>query len=406
MSQCNKGGLDGSTLLSSSGGRELDFKLTRPVAYPVPPGTVVWALYDLSTHSPVLLDSAEFTEDQNRPGVPRGSNGGKITAHSILNNKDTYILSVRNLKFRGCNTPIQTNYTRVSIRPKGVHSYPLAVVSSRDSSDVYLSGLVNGAQGTHASYTADVKLQLPVFFPDTFLGGTTPSGTKKVRLYELAFLSSFDFKASTDPKSNGNSVLIGAGVRATVPVAAGSHARGRLITDWLPYLGYVLEADKNFSNLNDILQFLNYFNTPAYGKTLQFTARPVVGLEAGGNSKTAKGAVYQGTIVRPQGGLHIYANLFRNKTFTRAAFIESDYRRRWPLHTEPASSSDSSGKLTFTKGTSPRDYVSTKIGYDFTQYFGFSIQHDYGSLPPLFTKVQNKYTFGLTFKMGLQYKPK
>jgi hypothetical protein len=74
---------------------------------------------------------------------------------------------------------------------------------------------------------------------------------------------------------------------------------------------------------------------------------------------------------------------------------------------EPTFSPNQSGGLVLNSvGTNPRDYVTTKVEYDFGDYFGITVQHDYGELPPIFAKVKNKYTIGLVLKTGLVYKPK
>jgi len=133
----------------------------------------------------------------------------------------------------------------------------------------------------------------------------------------------------------------------------------------------------------------------------------MVGLELGSNARAPKAGLYDGIVLRPAIGVHFYLNVFTSKDFKKTASIESDYVRRWPMYSEPNSVTDSSGKVQISSvGTNPRDYVTTKLNFDFDSYFGFTLQHDYGELPPLFTRVQNKYSVGLVFKMGLQYKPK
>ena len=123
--------------------------------------------------------------------------------------------------------------------------------------------------------------------------------------------------------------------------------------------------------------------------------------------KSPVSGAYAGGIARPSAGVHVYLNFFKAATPGRQAFVESEYIRRWPLRGEPLFSQDKSGNLVLNSvGTSPRDYVTTKIEFDFVDYFGITLQHDYGELPPVFTKVNNKYTIGLVLKTGLVYKPK
>ena len=116
---------------------------------------------------------------------------------------------------------------------------------------------------------------------------------------------------------------------------------------------------------------------------------------------------YAGGIVRPTAGLHVYLNLFKQASPGRQAFVESEYIRRWPLIGEPMFSELPSGALQLTSvGTNPRDNVNSKLEYDFGDYFGVTLQYNYGALPPVFTKVDNQYTIGFVLKTGLAYKPK
>jgi len=207
-------------------------------------------------------------------------------------------------------------------------------------------------------------------------------------------------------------MIIGAGLRMTHqltngPPASSGATSTALFRDWLPSIGYVLESDKQFTDVNNTFRFINYFNIRTFGSHIQPVFRPMIALEVGSNARAPQSGLYDGAIIRPAIGMHFYLNVFTSNDFKRTAYIESDYTRRWPLHSEPNSITDSSGKVKISsQGTNPRDYVTTKLSYDFNSYFGLTLQHDYGELPPLFTRVQNKYSVGLTFKMGLQYKPK
>lgn len=397
---CNKGGLARSTVITDAGDA-IDFALDHPVAYTDDDHSVQWLIYDENTKAAILIKEVHYDS-------PPHSSTGRITTNEPLNSTDTYVLSATGLRFENCSQPVQTNFVRINHSPakkSGVSAFPLSAASSRDAADIYLGGFIDGAQHTHAAYTADIKTQLPVILPDSWpiVRGLKPLFT------EAAFLPSFDFKASTNSKTNSNSIVIGSGVRLIAPLTSekpGAPSRA-LFRDWLPYLGWALEADKPFSDVNNTFRFLNYFNLRTFGTRLQPVFKPMLGLELGSNARAAGTGLYNGAIARPAIGMHFYLNLFTSKDFKKTASIESDYVRRWPLNREPNSISDSSGKVVLTSpGTNPRDYVTTKLSYDFNSYFGLTLQHDYGELPPLFTKVQNKYSVGLVFKMGLQYKPK
>lgn len=383
--QCSKGGLARSIVFSADRTR-IDFALDHEVAQTPNPESLAWLVFDLDSKSQVEITSVKM--DTGSTGV--------IALKEPLKKGDTYVLSVSGLKFKNCTETISPNFVRITNSTvSGVKAFPATAASSRDSADIYLAGLIDGAQGAKASYTADVKLQLPVIFADKFW-----------KFEDVSYLPSFDFKASTNPKSDGNSVTIGQGIRMLMPLV-GDNQPSALFRDWLPYFGYAIESDKQFTDVNNTFRWLNYFNMHTYGTRLQFAFRPMVGVETGGNGRAPQGGLYPGAILRPTAGIHVFLNLFTSKDWKRTAFVESDYVRRWPMFGEPNSIVDSTGKVQITSvGTNPRDYVSNKFEYDFNQYFGVTFQHDYGQLPPLFTKVQNKYTVGFVFKTGLQYKPK
>jgi YD repeat-containing protein len=407
--QCNKGGIRRSSLISNSGEAVIDFALDHPVSYTDTDQTVIWLLYDQDGHRQVQIKSIHYDASPH-------SSSGLITIREQLNASGTYILSAAGLKFENCSQTVQTNYVRVNTSaPKktGVTSFPVSAAPSRDSADIYLSGLISGAQHSHAAYTADVKTQLPVILPDAWFVGKDPSGKPRYGPAEVAFIPSFDFKASTNSKSNSNAIVIGSGLRFTVPltngspVSTGGQPSASFFRDWVPYVGYALESDKQFTDVNNTLTIQNYFNVRTFGTQLQLVLRPMLGVEVGSNARAPQPNLYGGAILRPTVGLHAFLNLFTSKDFKKTASVESDYVERWPMYAEPNSITNSAGKVQVTSvGTNPRGYVTAKLTYNFDSYFGLTLQYDNGRLPPLFTKVQNAYSVGLVFKMGLQYKPK
>lgn len=51
-------------------------------------------------------------------------------------------------------------------------------------------------------------------------------------------------------------------------------------------------------------------------------------------------------------------------------------------------------------GTQPRHYVDNKVTYNVLQWFGFTFENTYGSLPPSFVKTNQTFTLGLTFTLA------
>jgi hypothetical protein len=284
------------------------------------------------------------------------------------------------------------------------HGLILSPSKARTDSDLYLSGLLTGATGQKAAYTADIKTQL-----DYILRQASEASP------ELALLPSFDFTASTNPKQDGNSLTFGTALRIAwadqVPPLSFFH----LYTLLEP--GGAVEADPSFRVIEPIARVPIY----AIPKALlsgPFVAyfQPTFGIEAGGSTKMPSTGDYAalpttlpktGTVFRPFAGANLYVNFNKKSktgSGTKTIFsLETDYINRWPIVGEPIFSQASTGKLLLLGiGTQPRGYVTTKVERDLGSYFSIASEYDYGKLPPLYTKVDNKYSLSLTYKAALK----
>jgi len=284
------------------------------------------------------------------------------------------------------------------------HGLLLSPSKARTDSDLYLSGLLTGATSQKAAYTADIKTQL-----DYILVQATEQTP------ELALLPSVDFTASTNPKQDGNSFTFGTAVR----IAWANQIAPLSLLDLYTMLepGGAVQADPKFRVVEPV------FRLPIYAlpRTLQegpFVAyfQPTFGIEAGGSTKMPSTGDYAtlppklpttGSIFRPFAGANLYIDVnapSKAGSGTKTIFsFETDYINRWPISAEPTFSQDSSGKLTLLGiGTRPRGYVTTKVERDLGSYFSIAVQYDYGELPPLYTKVDNKYSLSLTYKAALK----
>lgn len=284
------------------------------------------------------------------------------------------------------------------------HGLTLSPSKTRTDSDLYFSGLLTGATGQKASYTADIKTQLDYIL--TQASDATP---------ELALLPSFNFTASTNPKQNGNSVTFGTALRIAWADQVAPLSFFRLYTLLEP--GGAVEADPSFRVIEPV------FRLPIYAipKALQsgpFVAyfQPTFGIEAGGSAKMPSTGDYAtlpttlpttAAVFRPFAGANLYVNVNKKSktgSGTKTIFsLESDYINRWPILAEPIFSQTSTGKLMLLGvGTQPRGYVMTKIERDLGSYLSIAVEDDYGELPPLYTKVDNKYSLSLTYRAALK----
>lgn len=403
--QCDKAGIDHATGDEKTGLVSAAFKV--PIATPTKDDHVLWSVFDQTTGQtvPISPNTIEYARTSTNPPTESTS----VTFGASLEHAHKYLVSAVNLRFKGCSKSASVMaFSKIDMKEEttpvakpsqsGIKAFAISPAKGRDDADLYLAGLVNGAVGTKASYTADIKAQF------RYLISKASSGDEEHNKFRSGvwFVPNFDLKASTDPKADGNSVSMGMAFPFGRPL---SNQSIRWV-DLEP--GVQGESDKQFRDINTIFRFRSYFLVRNFGSgRLQFLPQPYLGFEVGDNVKSPVSRAYVGGIARPSAGVHVYLNFFKAATPGRQAFVESEYIRRWPLRGEPVFSQDKSGNLVLNSvGTSPRDCVTTKIEYDFVDYFGITVQHDYGELPPVFTKVNNKYTVGLVLKTGLVYKPK
>jgi len=50
-------------------------------------------------------------------------------------------------------------------------------------------------------------------------------------------------------------------------------------------------------------------------------------------------------------------------------------------------------------GTQPRHNVDTKVTYSLVKWAAFTFENTYGSLPPVFVKTDQTFSFGLSFTL-------
>jgi len=275
---------------------------------------------------------------------------------------------------------------------------------ARTDSDLYLSGLITGATGQKAAYTADIKTQFDYVLRQAH--DNQP---------QLSLLPSFDFTASTNSKQNGNSVTFGLAVRSAWAQRVGPLGALDMHTVLEP--GGAVQADPYFRVIEPVFRLPIYaLTTPQQWGPFLIYLQPMFGTEAGESTKMPSPSDYAtvpaglpGTrgIFRLFAGGTLLINVNKNSktgSGTKTIFsLETDYINRWPMTAEPLFSQASTGKLLLLGiGTQPRGYVTTKIERDLGSYFSIALEHDYGELPPLYTKVDNKYCVSLTYKASLK----
>lgn len=171
-----------------------------------------------------------------------------------------------------------------------------------------------------------------------------------------------------------------------------------------------VEFDRRVSTVNAVTspKVFGVFETPFNSNLIT-----LMGIELGENVKNAitnnaltipgkpSGTLFRGLVGaefvkqfnRPFGG----ASLFLNRlTF------DSQYRLRLLARDESSISvTRLMGKNVDVLGRSskPRHYISNSVDIALTNYFGFSIRHEYGQLPPAFPFVDHKATVTLLIQL-------
>lgn len=319
----------------------------------------------------------------------------ELTYSGTLNPTHTYILSIPSLSFNGCK-PTKLAFTTVSVPrpapagegPKEPSPFVEAKSTGRADSDIYIAGQLEGAKGSSAVKTLDAKIQLPIgvsFFREN-----------------QDFIPFFDFKVSSNSKADADSLKMGAIIRS--PFNVDKKALRSVVWDTEGRI----EGNKNFKNINGIWANTFHLLPPVIGSgKAQLFVQPFLGFELGGNLRSPVMAAEHRGIVRATAGGSAYLNFFTGNGLVDAISLQTDYVRRWPLRGEISFTEDDNKNLIpLFIGRNPRDYVQTKVQFEISKYFAITMGHEYGSLPPNFKLVDNKYSVGFVYKKRLLFRPK
>jgi hypothetical protein len=376
------------------------------ISDPIPPEQpgAKWTIYDTTEGTSISVNVSTYTPVKGSNPAYGGS--ANIVPQRPLQIDHVYYLVVNGLVFLDCQGAPKSLAPVVvqTKRPKDASKdFVFSVAKGREDSDFYFAPTIDGASGTKASYTLDTKFQFrKSLLPAQF-------GSNVAYHPAIYFIPGWDVKISSNPKEDGNSVNFVVPLEIVAPVSPNKFPLlSRFVPAVISQLGFVAEADKKFHDVNGIFSDAEYFVLRSFGgELLSVIPEPVVGVETGSNLKAQSAGTYPESILRADVGLHLGMNLFQGATKKKPLFsIEADYMRRLLLHPEPIYTVNSTGGYVLQSvGTQPRDHVTVKINYNLTSYVAFTAAYEYGSLPPLYTKVDNKYTFGVTLQGQLQYRP-
>lgn len=317
-----------------------------------------------------------------------------------LNCKKPYVVFISNLVFPG-KPKTKEIFKRLNVEdanncpvsPNRVESnslYKLQKVDSgsRDDADIYISGQLSGARKKKTQYTAEVKLE-----PNL----KRTSGARIVK-----YGPSFELLASTVPDADPDSLKLGFYI-SFFPWTRSGYAGTRRAVPIKWKNTFALESNRNFTNTNYLwdTRFTYVAKTYKTGERCSGSAciyfRPFMGQELGVNLKSPVVEARRKLIYRPYFGASLSAAV-PIKAGIKEMIFDVSYIRRFLLKKEVTFSEDNDENLIVERfGRSPKDLVRTTLQFNFNDFWGAKITHEYGSVPPLYKLLDNKFSVGLTF---------
>jgi hypothetical protein len=308
-----------------------------------------------------------------------------------------YYLFAENLTFG--NKPIKNPLqVKIGALPTSDVSPPFIIKESktRQDSNVYVAGEINGARNSDIFASVDIKVDVPL-------------NIQKFWNKTHVFSPFFDLRASTDPQADPDTMNLG--FRWSFPLlsrsvetpAPGEAASGKFYSDLHWDNSGKIEGNRNFDNVNAIWESrfvapLNFLNT----RTTKFFLDPFFGSEVGGNLESPVLPAKGKAISRLLAGSTMSFVLPFQKEDMNLFVLEAAYIRRWLLKEEVTFRKNEDGKLVpLFIGTSPRDFVEAKFNFKFNKFFGGYAGYEYGELPPVFNKVDHRFRIGLVYKMRI-----
>jgi hypothetical protein len=278
------------------------------------------------------------------------------------------------------------NKPHISIDPKGPAGKTIiAPAKTKDDATVYLSGTFSAAVGSTPEYATDSKVNQPLKY----------FGKNQSSLISAAAMVQTDSKGSADPD----------GFYWSIPI---QHIFERPFSVQWSVVG--MELDKrdnavNFVSAPSITWSLDraFFRADKKHR-VQVVAASVgldltAGVEFGTNLRDefvaankpgqTEGAFFRG--VPSATAYLIIPQIFHLNKIT----LSSSYTARIPttdeLFLETRNTKTPIPMLT----SQTRNWIQNSLQFNFTEYIGIQIKHQYGSIPPAFSFVQNSGSVGL-----------
>lgn len=262
----------------------------------------------------------------------------------------------------------------------------------RDDSDIYGSYQLTATRGAATTGTGDLKVAIPF--------------TKNFWKRRSTFSPVVDIKVSSDAEADPDSLKFA--LEWFLPLYVSDNQNAKFpytAVDWIN--SAKIEAPKNFDNINALWESRFLFPSskfPWENKNFKMFLDPFAGSEIGKNLKSPLKAAQGKAITRLYFGANLTLQIpVKDLSLLKGFEMNTSYIRRLPLKRELNFDKDASGNLilaTFGKG--PKDYVDSKLIMKLNDYFGPFIGFEWGRLPPNYSLVDHKWTFGLLFKTKIK----
>jgi hypothetical protein len=304
----------------------------------------------------------------------------KLTLGASLLAKANYLVQIKQLASPNC-LQAPSLLKPISAGGSKIPSKKIVLGKSKDrkDSDIYIQGLVEGAHKQKPFFTVDALVKRRFrFAPNNYIEPV------------------FELKTSTSKKADPDSASLGVNYVRTF----GIYRESAPLSSFDFTNGLKIESDTDFKNMNLVYQTRGdlAFRNLSFGIAGQpVDIIPFIGFELGRNLKSPVQEAKSRLLARPLFGATLYFQIFQSNDKVFA--FETQYIRRLLLKREVAFEVDDNGNyIALPINRKPRDYVKSSFNFDFTKNFGFSANYEYGQLPPKYTLVDSKFSFGLLFK--------
>jgi len=259
----------------------------------------------------------------------------------------------------------------------------LGSASGRDDSNLYFSGQITHSSGQDFEGSYDVKADL--------------SGRCLIANTVHLIGPVLDLKGGSDPNTTPDSLNFA--LQWEFPLVSPREA---------PISSIRLAQFAKLETTDDFLQRNIIYNADLRGvfrpwifnsaSTIRAHLRPVVGVETGKNLRSIAPQLDGNGIARLKAGTSFFLIFDLGKPGLQDVTFETNYDRRWPLLNEIRLVRSQSGVTEIFSGTNPRDYVRQTVAIGLTKFVAINVAYEYGSLPPVYQFVDNKFTFGISLR--------